>query len=132
MCGRYITPNQAALEREWGQLPGDVEYFPSYNFAPTMRGPVVVDTDEDPDKFKQRDRAVRLMTWGFQPHWAKRSWINARAETVFQNRAFARDARSHRCLDRQRGEIEAAEDHDGFVAQVDAVIAAGKGRSSTH
>jgi hypothetical protein len=92
---------------------------------------VVVDTDEDPDKFKDRDRAVRVMTWGFQPHWAKRSCIDARAETVFQNRAFARDARSHRCLDRQRGEIEAAEDHDGFVAQVDAVIAAGKGRSST-
>ena len=98
MCGRYITPDQAALEREWGELPRDIEYFPSYNFAPTMRGPVVVDANQDTDKFKDRDRAVRLMTWGFQPHWAKRSWINARAETVFENRAFAKDARKHRCL----------------------------------
>lgn len=98
MCGRYITPDQAALEREWGVLPRNMEYFPSYNYAPTMRGPVVIDTDEDPEKFRERDRAVRLMTWGFQPHWAKRAWINARAETVFENRAFARDAERRRCL----------------------------------
>jgi putative SOS response-associated peptidase YedK len=98
MCGRYITPNEAALEREWSTLPRDFEYFPSYNFAPTMRGPVVIDTDEDPDKLNDRQRAVVLMTWGFQPHWAKRSLINARAETVFENRAFARDAERHRCL----------------------------------
>jgi putative SOS response-associated peptidase YedK len=98
MCGRYITPDEAALEREWSTLPREFEYFPSYNFAPTMRGPVVIDTDEDPDKLNDRQRAVVLMTWGFQPHWAKRAWINARAETVFENRAFARDAERHRCL----------------------------------
>jgi putative SOS response-associated peptidase YedK len=98
MCGRYVTPDEAALEREWGQLPRDIEYFQSYNFAPTMRGPVLVDADEDPEKLNDRQRAIRLMTWGFQPHWAKRSWINARAETVFENRAFARDAERHRCL----------------------------------
>jgi putative SOS response-associated peptidase YedK len=38
------------------------------------------------------------MTWGFQPNWAKRAWINARAETVFEARAFAKDAMRHRCL----------------------------------
>jgi putative SOS response-associated peptidase YedK len=98
MCGRYITPDQAALEREWGQLPRDFEYFPSYNFAPTMRGPVFIDRDEDMKKLNARQRAIVLMTWGFQPHWAKRSWINARAETVFEARAFARDAERHRCF----------------------------------
>jgi putative SOS response-associated peptidase YedK len=98
MCGRYITPDEAALEREWGQLPTEFKYFPSYNFAPTMRGPVVVDTDENPDKLNNRQPAVKLMTWGFQPHWAKRAWINARAETVFEARAFAKDAMRHRCL----------------------------------
>jgi putative SOS response-associated peptidase YedK len=90
MCGRYITPDQAALEREWATLPRDVEYFPSYNFAPTLRGPVAIERDSE--------RKVVLMTWGFQPHWAKRSWINARAETVFEARAFAKDATRHRCL----------------------------------
>jgi putative SOS response-associated peptidase YedK len=98
MCGRYVTPDEAALEREWGQLPRDFEYFQFYNFAPTMRGPVLVDADDDPEKLNDRQRAIRLMTWGFQPQWAKRSWINARAETVFENRAFARDAERHRCL----------------------------------
>lgn len=98
MCGRYVTPDEAALEREWGALPRDIEYFPSYNFAPTMRGPTVIDTDEDPDKVNDRQQSITVMTWGFQPHWAKRSWINARAETVFEARAFARDARRHRCL----------------------------------
>jgi hypothetical protein len=38
------------LEQEWATLHRDVEYFPSYNFAPSMRCPVVVDVDEDPDK----------------------------------------------------------------------------------
>jgi putative SOS response-associated peptidase YedK len=98
MCGRYITPDQAALEREWATLPRDIEYFQSFNFAPTMQGPVVIDVDEDPEKVNDRERAVVLMTWGFQPHWAKRLWINARAETVFEARAFTRDAKRHRCL----------------------------------
>jgi putative SOS response-associated peptidase YedK len=90
MCGRYITPDQAALEREWATLPRDVEYFPSYNFAPTLRGPVAIERDGE--------RKVVLMMWGFQPHWAKRLWINARAESVFEARAFVKDATSHRCL----------------------------------
>ena len=71
MCGRYITPDQAALEREWATLRRDVDYFPSYNFAPTLRSPVAIERDAE--------RKVVLMTWGFQPHWAKRSWINAQA-----------------------------------------------------
>jgi putative SOS response-associated peptidase YedK len=90
ICGRYITPDEAALEREWATLPRDIEYFPSYNFAPTMRGPVAIERDGE--------RRVELMTWGFQPHWAKRAWINARAETVFEARAFAEDTMRHRCL----------------------------------
>jgi putative SOS response-associated peptidase YedK len=90
MCGRYITPDQAALEREWATLPRNVEYFPSYNFAPTLRGPVAIERDGE--------RKVVLMTWGFQPHWAKRAWINARAESAFEARAFGKDATRHRCL----------------------------------
>src|SRR5690606_15760763 len=35
---------------------------------------------------------------GFRPHWAKRAWINARAESVFRSNAFAESARERRCL----------------------------------
>jgi putative SOS response-associated peptidase YedK len=90
MCGRYITPDDAALEREWAARPRDIGYFSSYNFAPTLRGPVAIEADGE--------RKVVLMTWGFEPHWARRAWINARAETVFEARAFARDAKRRRCL----------------------------------
>ena len=98
MCGRYITPDEAAIEREWGSLPKDFDYFPSYNFAPTQLGPVVIDTDSDTQKFNDRERTVVMMKWGFQPYWSKRLWINARRETVFESRAFASAAKSQRCL----------------------------------
>jgi putative SOS response-associated peptidase YedK len=39
-----------------------------------------------------------MLVWGFQPGWAKRAWINARAETVFTVKAFATAAEKHRCL----------------------------------
>lgn len=90
MCGRYITPDEAAIEREWMKLPRDFEYFPSYNFAPTQQGPVAVENDGE--------RKIVPMKWGFQPHWSKRAWINARSETVFETRAFATDAKRQRCL----------------------------------
>jgi putative SOS response-associated peptidase YedK len=98
MCGRYLTPDEAALEREWNTRPGDVNYFQSFNLAPTQQAPVVIDTDGDPQKTNDRQRSVMLMTWGFQPFWSNRAWINARSETVFVNRAFARVARRQRCL----------------------------------
>lgn len=90
MCGRYLTPDEAALERAW-QLPAPGDYHQSYNLAPSQLAPVVL---------PQHDGrlAIELLVWGFQPHWAKRAWINARSETVFSSRAFAPAARRHRCL----------------------------------
>lgn len=41
---------------------------------------------------------IELLDWGFQPTWAKRAWINARSETVFDSKAFAPAARKRRCL----------------------------------
>ena len=98
MCGRYLTPEEAALEREWNIRPADINYFQSFNVAPTQSAPVVIDVDGDPQKVTDRERSVVLMTWGFQPYWSKRGWINARAETVFENRAFASAAKRQRCL----------------------------------
>jgi putative SOS response-associated peptidase YedK len=90
MCGRYLTPDEAALERAW-QLTAPSGYRRSFNLAPSQLAPIV---------FEERDGglALDLFVWGFQPDWAKRAWINARAETVFTSRAFATAARRHRCL----------------------------------
>ncbi|HUF72085.1 MAG TPA: SOS response-associated peptidase [Gammaproteobacteria bacterium] len=90
MCGRYLTPGEADLERAWDlKLPAD--YRQSFNLAPSQRAPVV-----RPDREGARELA--LVVWGFRPQWAKRAWINARSETVFTSRAFEHAARRHRCL----------------------------------
>ena len=90
MCGRYLTPDAAALERAW-ELSAPTGYRQSYNFAPSQLAPVILPGDDNA-------LALDLLIWGFQPHWAKRAWINARSETVFTSRAFAPAAKRHRCL----------------------------------
>ncbi len=89
MCGRYLTPDEAALERAW-ELGAPAGYRQSYNFAPSQLAPVIV-----PGSGGGLD--LEFLVWGFQPHWAKRAWINARSETVFSSRAFAPAAKRHRC-----------------------------------
>jgi putative SOS response-associated peptidase YedK len=90
MCGRYLTPDEAAFERHFG-VPAPSGYFSSYNVAPSQAAPVVyVDA--------AGERSAAMLEWGFQPAWAKRGWINARSETVFTSNAFAEAARERRCL----------------------------------
>lgn len=90
MCGRYLTPDQAAFERHWG-LASPAGFRQSYNLAPSQLAPVIGVTADG-------ELAARMMTWGFQPGWAKRAWINARAETARTSKAFGDAARRHRCL----------------------------------
>lgn len=96
MCGRYITPDERALRQLWSDLPFGYEYRQSWNFAPTQTGPVVV-SQQAPDDERATPR-LRLMKWGFQPRWSSRGWINARAETAFESRAFRYAIRHQRCL----------------------------------
>jgi putative SOS response-associated peptidase YedK len=90
MCGRYLTPDEAALERAWN-LHAPSGYRQSWNFAPSQLAPVLLPKGD-------QGFSLETLSWGFQPHWAKRAWINARSETVFSSRAFAAAARRHRCL----------------------------------
>jgi putative SOS response-associated peptidase YedK len=90
MCGRYLTPEEADLERAW-DLAAPEGYRQSYNLAPSQLAPVVLPADDG-------NRRLESLVWGFQPHWARRGWINARSETVFSSRAFAPAARRSRCL----------------------------------
>jgi putative SOS response-associated peptidase YedK len=90
MCGRFLTPDEAAFERHWG-IAVPPNYFRSYNLAPTQLAAVI-------RRDGRGDRTAELLTWGFQPAWAKRAWINARSETVLESRAFEAAARRRRCL----------------------------------
>jgi putative SOS response-associated peptidase YedK len=90
MCGRYLTPEEADLERAW-DLPAPDGYSRSWNFAPSQQAPVVRPATNG-------GLGMELLVWGFRPPWAKRAWINARSETVFSSRAFASAARRQRCL----------------------------------
>jgi putative SOS response-associated peptidase YedK len=90
MCGRFLTPDQAALERYW-ELKAPADFVQSYNVAPSQLAPVV-------RMDKDGQLQIHMLVWGYQPDWAKRAWINARSETVFTVKAFATAAHKHRCL----------------------------------
>jgi len=90
MCGRFLTPDEAAFERYW-QLAPPEGYRRSFNVAPTQLAAII-------RKRRDGSRVAALFTWGFKPQWANRHWINARAETVFTSAAFKRAAAVQRCL----------------------------------
>jgi putative SOS response-associated peptidase YedK len=90
MCARYLTPEQAAIERHWRLTPEEA-YRQIWNVAPTSRAPVIrLNADGAWE--------VTLFHFGFQPTWGKRAWVNARCETLFSSNAFASAARKRRCL----------------------------------
>jgi putative SOS response-associated peptidase YedK len=97
MCGRYVSPDQAAIEREFALRPQDWQFPISYNAAPTQSLPVVRIAADG-------SRQGMLMTWGLIPFFArgvqpKYSTINASIEKL-QEAATWRGPwnRGQRCL----------------------------------
>ena len=41
MCGRYVSPDEASIEREFNLVRQEQNITPSYNVAPTQQVPVV-------------------------------------------------------------------------------------------
>jgi len=79
MCGRYVSPDEASIEREFNLVHSEWQFPPSYNVAPTQSVPVIRHIDGKPHG--------SLMRWGLIPFFArgvptKYSTINARVETV--------------------------------------------------
>ena len=97
MCGRYLTKEQRALERE---LLLNVRRWPkfeaSYNIAPTQLAPVVIATPEG--------NVCELMHFGMIPFFAhgerpKLSTINAKVERIQTSPAWRGPwQRGQRCL----------------------------------
>jgi putative SOS response-associated peptidase YedK len=80
MCGRYVSPADAAIEREFNLVRTEWQFPASYNVAPTQDVPVARVN-------KEGARTGSRMHWGLIPFWAKGvqpkySTINATIEKL--------------------------------------------------
>ncbi len=96
MCGRYVSPDEASIEREF-DLPASGWSFPrSFNVAPSQSVPVIRREDGGA-------RAARLR-WGLVPFFAKGvpgkySTINARVESIETSASYRGPwKRGQRCI----------------------------------
>jgi putative SOS response-associated peptidase YedK len=96
MCGRYVSPDEASIEREFNLVHMEWKFPASFNVAPTEEVPVV--------RIRKGLRQGVRLRWGLIPFFAqglppKYSTINARIETV-QTAASYRGPwnRGQRCL----------------------------------
>ena len=96
MCGRYtLATTTEMLSYSFDIRLDSFEFMPRYNIAPSQDVLTVVN-----DK---NGRQAEMMRWGLIPFWAKDAkigyrMINARAETVADNRAFKNAFQKRRCL----------------------------------
>src|SRR5688572_7311317 len=105
MCGRYVTPDEASLERAYGLTAREWQawmteaYKPSFNVAPSQRVPVLrVMRDVD------GERRLEPMRWGLIPYFAQGvppsySTINAMIEKLDSAPAWRGPwTRGQRCI----------------------------------
>jgi putative SOS response-associated peptidase YedK len=111
MCGRYVSPEEAAIEREFTLVHTEWQFPANFNVAPTQDVPIV--------RMRQGLRQGVRLRWGLIPYFAqgvapKYSTINARMETV-QTAASYRGPwnRAQRCLVVARGFYEWQTQADG-------------------
>jgi putative SOS response-associated peptidase YedK len=113
MCGRYTLTNPDPVKLRQRFLVGDsaAEFEPRFNVAPTDAVPAVR-RDED------GERELGRLRWGLVPgRWAEkkggRPLINARAESLKSQPAFAESFRERRCLIPADGFFEWRKDENG-------------------
>jgi putative SOS response-associated peptidase YedK len=98
MCGRYrLSRRKQLIEEYFDAAPGDEDWAPRYNIAPTQPVPVIRQHPKEPL------RELSLVRWGLIPSWAKDSsgaarMINARSETAATKPAFRDALKFRRCL----------------------------------
>jgi putative SOS response-associated peptidase YedK len=96
MCGRYVSPDQSAIERAWKVDRTNSNPFPRrFNVQPTTA--VAVLRRED------RARVLDAARWGLIPHWWKQEappthTINARLEEAAGKPMWRDPMRRSRCL----------------------------------
>jgi putative SOS response-associated peptidase YedK len=114
MCGRYTlaNPDPKRLKLRFGvEAPFEFDERPRFNIAPTDA--VLAVREQEPEGVRQ----FGYLRWGLQPgRWALepgRPLINARAETLATQPAFAESFRRRRCLIPADGFYEWRRDPDG-------------------
>jgi putative SOS response-associated peptidase YedK len=108
MCGRYVTPNQAAIERHYhlgrGQnnpYPENSNFAARYNVTPQQGNPAAY----VPVIRHSADGATELVTlqWWLLPYWSKEprikfSTFNARTDKVSSAASYKVPFRKRRCI----------------------------------
>ena len=106
MCGRYVSPEQGAIERQWHigrhNQPNLSEPFETrFNVAPQQGNP----TNYIPVVRQADDGELELvrLQWWLLPFWAKAprikySTFNARVETVSTAASFRAPLQRRRCI----------------------------------
>lgn len=68
MCGRYrLSRRKQLVEEYFDAVPGEEEWTPRYNIAPTQPVPIIRQNPKEPR------RELSLVRWGLIPWWAKDS-----------------------------------------------------------
>ncbi len=95
MCGRYSeAKNLKEIAERFDLEPEEEDYQPTYNASPTMKLPVITNTDP---------QQLSFMQWSLIPHWSKTKEIksttfNAKAETLTEAASYRALITSKRCL----------------------------------
>jgi putative SOS response-associated peptidase YedK len=114
MCGRYVSPDDASIEREFNLVRTEWQFPASYNVAPTQQVPVVL--------VNEGVRQALSVRWGLIPFFAKGvpgkySTINARIETMETTASYRGPwQRAQRCLQVATGFYEWHQDETGRKA----------------
>ena len=96
MCGRYVSPDRAAIERAWQIVRSDGNPFElRYNVQPTTVVPILA--------LEPGGLALRAARWGLVPHWWKEAkppkfTFNARLEEAAAKPMWRDPMRRARCL----------------------------------
>jgi putative SOS response-associated peptidase YedK len=98
MCGRYVTPEEAAIERYWhiGRRNWLNYILPVFNVAPTTIVPIIWRNADD-------ELELTAARWGLIPNWWKKDapptlTFNARSEEATQKPTWRQGMKSQRCL----------------------------------
>ena len=79
MCGRYVSPEEAAIEREWNRVRirnplglDSTRFGPNWNVAPTHQVPALRRCEGDAEAGRAEGGAELVaLRWGLIPSWAK-------------------------------------------------------------
>ncbi|MGE5639187.1 MAG: SOS response-associated peptidase [Clostridia bacterium] len=96
MCGRYVSPDSASIERQWQLRRSPGTPFPArYNVSPGTEVPVLL--------LREKMLELRIARWGLIPHWwtqpaPPRLAHNARSEEAISKPLWRDAMRGARAL----------------------------------